>query len=184
MRSRPPGSSSSPRRSTSRIGWTKSLPVTIGRPRLRIWTHGLEALVAIPLVAVLGAEWGATGAAVAVLASTLVFAGRLARRDPAPSRRGARGRAARSRCSREGRRRLRHLAARSGRACESRAGARGLPRRARPRRRGRDDGGGRAVAAGVSGALGVAALASPARSGCAVSSAGRRVVPTSSTRRA
>jgi O-antigen/teichoic acid export membrane protein len=56
------------------IGWTKTLPVTIGRPRLRIVTHGLEALVAIPLVAVLGAEWGATGAAVAVLASTLVFA--------------------------------------------------------------------------------------------------------------
>jgi O-antigen/teichoic acid export membrane protein len=56
------------------LGWTKSLPVTIGRPRLRIWTHGLEALVAIPLVAVLGAEWGATGAAVAVLVSTLVFA--------------------------------------------------------------------------------------------------------------
>jgi O-antigen/teichoic acid export membrane protein len=57
------------------IGWTKTLPVTIGRPRLRIVTHGLETLVAIPLVAVLGAEWGATGAAVAVLASTLVFAG-------------------------------------------------------------------------------------------------------------
>jgi O-antigen/teichoic acid export membrane protein len=56
------------------IGWTKSLPVTIGRPNLRIVTHGLETLVAIPLVAVLGAEWGATGAAVAVLLSTLVFA--------------------------------------------------------------------------------------------------------------
>ena len=56
------------------LGWTKSLPVTIGRPRLRIVTHGLETLVAVPLVAVLGAEWGATGAAVAVLASTLVFA--------------------------------------------------------------------------------------------------------------
>jgi O-antigen/teichoic acid export membrane protein len=56
------------------IGWTKSLPVTIGRPRLRIVTHGLETLAAIPLVAVLGSEWGATGAAVAVLLSTLVFA--------------------------------------------------------------------------------------------------------------
>lgn len=56
------------------IGWTKSLPVTIGRPRLRIVTHGLEALVAIPLVGVLGATWGATGAAVAVLVSTVVFA--------------------------------------------------------------------------------------------------------------
>jgi O-antigen/teichoic acid export membrane protein len=56
------------------LGWSKSLPVTIGRPRLRIVTHGLEALVVIPLVAVLGAEWGATGAAVAVLVGTLVFA--------------------------------------------------------------------------------------------------------------
>jgi O-antigen/teichoic acid export membrane protein len=56
------------------IGWTKSLPVTVGRPRLRIVTHGLETLVAIPLVAVLGVEWGATGAAVAVLASAVVFA--------------------------------------------------------------------------------------------------------------
>ena len=56
------------------LGWTKSLPVTIGRPRLRIVTHGLEALVVIPLAALLGAEWGATGAAVAVLVSTFVFA--------------------------------------------------------------------------------------------------------------
>ncbi len=56
------------------IGWTKSLPVTIGRPRLRIVTHGLETLVVIPLTAVLGAEWGATGAAIAVLVSTVVFA--------------------------------------------------------------------------------------------------------------
>jgi O-antigen/teichoic acid export membrane protein len=56
------------------LGWSKSLPVTIGRPRLRIVTHGLEAVVVIPLVAVLGAEWGATGAAVAVLVGMLVFA--------------------------------------------------------------------------------------------------------------
>jgi O-antigen/teichoic acid export membrane protein len=56
------------------LGWSKSLPVTIGRPRLRIVTHGLEALVVVPLVALLGAEWGATGAAVAVLVATLVFA--------------------------------------------------------------------------------------------------------------
>jgi O-antigen/teichoic acid export membrane protein len=57
------------------IGWSKTLPVTIGRPQLRIVTHGLETLVAIPLVVVLGAEWGATGAAVAVLVATLAFAG-------------------------------------------------------------------------------------------------------------
>ncbi len=56
------------------LGWTKSLPVTVGRPRLRIVTHGIEALVAIPLAALFGKEWGATGAAVAVLLSTLAFA--------------------------------------------------------------------------------------------------------------
>jgi O-antigen/teichoic acid export membrane protein len=56
------------------IGWTKSLPVTIGRPQLRIVTHGLETIAVVPLVAVLGAEWGATGAAVAVLVATMVFA--------------------------------------------------------------------------------------------------------------
>src|SRR5918999_1972353 len=56
------------------LGWSKSLPVTVGRPRLRIVTHGLEAVVVIPLVAVLGAEWGATGAAFAVLVATVVFA--------------------------------------------------------------------------------------------------------------
>jgi O-antigen/teichoic acid export membrane protein len=56
------------------VGWTKSLPVTIGRPGLRVVTHGIEALVVLPLVVVLGAEWGATGAAFAVLAGMVVFA--------------------------------------------------------------------------------------------------------------
>jgi O-antigen/teichoic acid export membrane protein len=72
-------------------GWTKSFPVSIGRPSLRIWTHGLEMLVLIPLVGVLGAEWGATGAAAGVLISSIVFC--LAwtvlfvriRREPAPA---------------------------------------------------------------------------------------------------
>jgi len=56
------------------VGWSKSLPVTIGRPHLRIVTHGIEAAVLLPLVVVLGARWDVTGAAVAVLVSTLVFA--------------------------------------------------------------------------------------------------------------
>jgi O-antigen/teichoic acid export membrane protein len=56
------------------IGWTKSLPVSIGRPGLRIVTHGIETVALIPLVLALGAEWGATGAAGAVLAATVVFA--------------------------------------------------------------------------------------------------------------
>jgi O-antigen/teichoic acid export membrane protein len=54
-------------------GWTKSFPVSIGRPALRIWTHGVELLVLIPLVAALGKEWGATGAATAVLVSSIAF---------------------------------------------------------------------------------------------------------------
>jgi O-antigen/teichoic acid export membrane protein len=55
------------------FGWTKSFPVSIGRPSLRIWTHGLETLVLIPLVGIFGADWGATGAASAVLISSVVF---------------------------------------------------------------------------------------------------------------
>lgn len=54
-------------------GWTKSFPVSIGRPALRIWSHGIEMAVLIPLVGVLGAKWGATGAAAAVLASSIAF---------------------------------------------------------------------------------------------------------------
>jgi O-antigen/teichoic acid export membrane protein len=56
------------------VGWTKSFPVTIGRPTLRIWTHGLETLVVLPLVVVLGSRWGATGAAGAFLAGAVAFA--------------------------------------------------------------------------------------------------------------
>ena len=55
------------------FGWSKSLPVSIGRPALRIWTHGLEMLVLVPLAGVLGAKWGATGAAGAVLASSAAY---------------------------------------------------------------------------------------------------------------
>ena len=56
------------------LGWTKTLPVSIGRPGLRILTHGVEAAVLLPLVAILGAAWGVTGAAAAVLAATATFA--------------------------------------------------------------------------------------------------------------
>jgi O-antigen/teichoic acid export membrane protein len=56
------------------LGWTKSLPTTIGKPRMRVITHGIEALVLLPLVVVLGAHWGVTGAAVAVLLSAVAFA--------------------------------------------------------------------------------------------------------------
>jgi O-antigen/teichoic acid export membrane protein len=56
------------------IGWSKSFPVTIGRPGLRVVTHGVETIVILPLVLVLGALWGASGAAAAVLAGVCVFA--------------------------------------------------------------------------------------------------------------
>lgn len=56
------------------LGWTKSLPVSVGRPSLRIVAHGIETLVIVPLVLVLGAEWDATGAALAYLAATAAFA--------------------------------------------------------------------------------------------------------------
>jgi O-antigen/teichoic acid export membrane protein len=55
------------------IGWTKSLPVAIGRPNLRLVTHGIETVVLLPLVGVLGLEWGATGAAAAPLVATVAF---------------------------------------------------------------------------------------------------------------
>jgi O-antigen/teichoic acid export membrane protein len=57
------------------VGWTKSLPVSIGRPNLRLLTHGVETAVLLPLVVVLGLEWGATGAAFAMLAASIVFVG-------------------------------------------------------------------------------------------------------------
>ncbi len=56
------------------FAWTKSLPVSVGRPWLRIVTHGVETLVLIPLVLVLGSAWDATGAAGATLIATCVFA--------------------------------------------------------------------------------------------------------------
>jgi lipopolysaccharide exporter len=56
------------------LGWSKSFPTTIGRPGLRIIAHGVETIVLLPLVVVLGASKDVTGAAIAILASTLAFA--------------------------------------------------------------------------------------------------------------
>jgi O-antigen/teichoic acid export membrane protein len=74
------------------VAWTKSLPVSIGRPGLRIVTHGIETVVVIPLVIVLGRAWNATGAAAATLIAAGVFvavwvvAFERIRREPAPPR--------------------------------------------------------------------------------------------------
>jgi O-antigen/teichoic acid export membrane protein len=55
------------------LGWTKSFPVSIGKPGLRIVAHSVEIVTLLPLVILLGAEWGATGGAVAVLIATVAF---------------------------------------------------------------------------------------------------------------
>lgn len=54
-------------------GWSKSLPVSIGRPNLRVLAHGIETIVLVPTLLALGSLWGATGAAGGVLASTAAF---------------------------------------------------------------------------------------------------------------
>jgi O-antigen/teichoic acid export membrane protein len=56
------------------VGWTKSFPVTIGRPGLRILTHGIETIVVLPLTLVFGSLWGAAGAAGAMLVGMCAFA--------------------------------------------------------------------------------------------------------------
>jgi O-antigen/teichoic acid export membrane protein len=79
------------------FGWTKSFPVSIGRPGLRVVAHGVETAVLLPLLVVFGDLWGVTGAAAAVLVSTCAFAltwgvllhrltaGRLRPIEPAPA---------------------------------------------------------------------------------------------------
>jgi len=54
-------------------GWTKSFPVSIGRPGLRVVVQSIEIAVFVPLLLVFAARWGATGAAGAMLVSTAVF---------------------------------------------------------------------------------------------------------------
>jgi O-antigen/teichoic acid export membrane protein len=56
------------------LSWTKTFPVTIGRPGLRLWAHGVETAVLLPLIVVFGKAWGVTGAGAAVLASSGAFA--------------------------------------------------------------------------------------------------------------
>ena len=79
------------------LGWTKSFPVSIGRPGLRVVAHGVETATLLPLLIVFGELWGVSGAAAAVLVSTCMFAltwavllhrltaGRLRPIEPAPA---------------------------------------------------------------------------------------------------
>jgi O-antigen/teichoic acid export membrane protein len=74
------------------VGWSKSFAVTVGRPKLRIWTHGIETAVLLPLALPLGWAWGAGGAAAAVLVASVAFAiawavlyARIRREPPPPA---------------------------------------------------------------------------------------------------
>ena len=106
-------------------GWTKSFPVSIGRPGLRVIAQAIEIAVFVPLLLVFASRWGATGAAAAMLVSTVVFCAVwsvvLLRLRAELARRG--GRRA------EGARRLGDLAARRRRAGLARARGGGVPAR-------------------------------------------------------
>ena len=56
------------------FGWTKTFPVSIGRPGMRSVGQALEIAVLVPGVLVLGALYGATGAAGGMLAGSVVLA--------------------------------------------------------------------------------------------------------------
>jgi O-antigen/teichoic acid export membrane protein len=56
------------------LGWTKSFAVSIGRPELRLLAQGAELVVLLPVLLVLGAAFGATGAAAAFLVAAVVLA--------------------------------------------------------------------------------------------------------------
>jgi O-antigen/teichoic acid export membrane protein len=56
------------------FGWTKSFPVSIGRPGLRTVGQVVELGTLIPLVCVLGALHGAAGAAAGIVASSVALA--------------------------------------------------------------------------------------------------------------
>lgn len=74
------------------FGWTKTFPVSIGRPGMRTAGQALEVAVLVPAVLVLGALYGATGAAGGMLAGSIVLAAywtlgllRLPRPEAAPA---------------------------------------------------------------------------------------------------
>lgn len=56
------------------LGWTKSFPISIGRPELRLFAQGIEILVLVPALIALGTAYGATGAAGAFLLGSVAFA--------------------------------------------------------------------------------------------------------------
>ena len=55
-------------------GWSKSFPVSIGRPGLRLLAQGAEIVALVPVLIVLGAAYGAKGGAGAFVIAACVFA--------------------------------------------------------------------------------------------------------------
>jgi O-antigen/teichoic acid export membrane protein len=55
------------------FAWTKSFPVSIGRPGMRTVGQMIEIAVLLPAVLILGAQYGATGAAGGVLAGAVAL---------------------------------------------------------------------------------------------------------------
>jgi O-antigen/teichoic acid export membrane protein len=55
-------------------GWSKSFPVSIGRPELRLLAQGAEIAVLVPALLILGSAYGATGGAGAFVIAACVFA--------------------------------------------------------------------------------------------------------------
>jgi O-antigen/teichoic acid export membrane protein len=56
------------------LGWSKSFPVSIGRPALRLVAQGVELVVLVPALLVLGSRYGATGAAGGFLVAACALA--------------------------------------------------------------------------------------------------------------
>ena len=120
------------------LGWTKSFAVSIGRPELRLLAQGAELVVLLPVLLVLGAAFGATGAAAAFLVAAVVLAAVWTFLLP---RLRTIGSAIRSRERRhERRRRLGHVAPGRRRPGESRPRGVRVPARPRPPCRRGDDG--------------------------------------------
>jgi O-antigen/teichoic acid export membrane protein len=55
------------------FGWSKSFPVSIGRPELRLLAQGAEILTLVPVLIVLGNAYGAKGGAGAFVIAAAVF---------------------------------------------------------------------------------------------------------------
>ena len=163
------------------LGWTKSFPVSIGKPGLRIIAHSVEIVTLLPLVILLGDRVGRDGGRRCDAARHDRLRRRLGGAAlPAAPRAPSGGRDEAGIWLRESPRRLRDLAARCRRAGEPCARRGRVPAGRRASRRGRDHGGRGAGAAGVPRAVDVEAT--PSASGTPTPSLIAWRLPATSTR--